>query len=124
MWCIPLYKLTRKRVPFIWTQVESQALENIKNSLLNSPILAYLNFENEFIVTTGASNLGFGAMLSQMENVVEKTISTDSHSLGGQLFQTLYLWGPFHNKNGPPSVSILVFPKKSLFQTYKDEART
>ena len=39
--------------------------QHLKAKLTSQPILQYPNFSNEFILTTDASNTGFGAVLSQ-----------------------------------------------------------
>jgi hypothetical protein len=76
----PLSNLTRKRIPFVWTQVEENAYLEIKNTLLNAPILAYPDFDKNFIITTDASNIGCGAMISQMHGPIERAISFASKS--------------------------------------------
>ena len=40
----PLYKLTRKNVPFIWTEKCQQAFERLKDGLQNAPVLGYPDF--------------------------------------------------------------------------------
>ncbi|CAB4403280.1 unnamed protein product [Rhizophagus irregularis] len=59
-----------------------KALEEIKERLINYPILQHPNFEKEFILITDASGEGLGAILEQLdENNREIVISYVSRSL-------------------------------------------
>jgi hypothetical protein len=64
----PLNKLLKKNATFIWSKECDLAFEKLKNNLMNPPILQYPNFENEFILTTDASDIACGAVLSQEIN--------------------------------------------------------
>ncbi|GET61514.1 uncharacterized protein LOC110064491 [Rhizophagus irregularis DAOM 181602=DAOM 197198] len=78
----PIMKLTRKDVPFVWTDKQQKALEELKEKLINYPILQHPNFEKEFILITDASGEGLGAILEQLdENNREIVISYASRSL-------------------------------------------
>ncbi|CAB4418807.1 unnamed protein product [Rhizophagus irregularis] len=78
----PIMELTRKNVPFVWTDKQQKALEEIKEKLINYPILQHPNFEKEFILITDASGEGLGAILEQLdENNREIVISYASRSL-------------------------------------------
>ncbi|CAB4425379.1 unnamed protein product [Rhizophagus irregularis] len=78
----PIMELTRKNVPFLWTDKQQKALEEIKERLINYPILQHLNFEKEFILITDASGEGLEAILEQLdENNREIVISYASRSL-------------------------------------------
>jgi hypothetical protein len=78
----PIMELTRKDVPFVWTDKQQKALEEIKEKLINYPILQHPNFEKEFILITDASGEGLGAILEQLdENNREIVISYASRSL-------------------------------------------
>ncbi|GET52315.1 DDE-type integrase/transposase/recombinase [Rhizophagus irregularis DAOM 181602=DAOM 197198] len=78
----PIMELTRKNVPFVWTDKQQKALEELKKKLINYPILQHLNFEKEFILITDASGEGLGAILEQLdENNREIVISYASRSL-------------------------------------------
>lgn len=63
---IPLNKLTKKGVPFEWTEECQHAFETLKLKFLNPPILDYPNFdkENTFKLQTDASGFALGAVLS------------------------------------------------------------
>ncbi|GET58735.1 retroviral-like aspartic protease 1 [Rhizophagus irregularis DAOM 181602=DAOM 197198] len=61
---------------------QQKALEELKEKLINYPILQHPNFEKEFILITDASGEGLGAKLEQLdENNREIVISYASRSL-------------------------------------------
>lgn len=55
--------------------------EKCKNLLINDPILQYPDFDREFILTTDASNLAIGAVLSQGTIGSDKPIAYASRTL-------------------------------------------
>ena len=61
----PLTKLTKKDEKFSWSTEQQNAFETLKNKLTTAPVLQYPNFEQEFIVTSDASDYAIGAVLSQ-----------------------------------------------------------
>jgi hypothetical protein len=71
-----LTMLTRKNVPWKWTQEEEDAFQFLKNCLINPPILRYPEFSREFLIHTDASGYGVGSVLSQIhkENEEEKEV--------------------------------------------------
>lgn len=75
---IPLNQLTRKHVKFTWNTEHQQAFDKIKDSLTKMPILNYPDFEKPFLLTTDASNLSMGFVLSQEINGEDKPISFGS----------------------------------------------
>lgn len=64
--CMPLNKLTRKNVPFEWTEACNTAFEKLRTVFVNPPVLDYPNFssENMFTLHTDASGYAIGAVLS------------------------------------------------------------
>lgn len=62
----PLTKLTGKYTPFIWTEECQKSFEEIKRKIINPPILQYPDHNKEFIITVDASQIGCGAVLSQI----------------------------------------------------------
>ena len=61
----PLHSLTHKHAPFVWTPTCQQAFDKLKQLLTNAPVLAFRNFEQDFILETDASGEGLGAVLAQ-----------------------------------------------------------
>ena len=59
--------MTRKDAPFDWTPSCEQAFEELKAMLTAAPVLAYPNFEQEFILETDASGVVLGAVLAQRQ---------------------------------------------------------
>ncbi|CAG2195664.1 unnamed protein product [Mytilus edulis] len=70
----PMYKVTEKNQKFVWTEECQQSFEELKTTLISAPILAYPTREDLFILDTDASNVGMGAVLSQLQDGVEKVI--------------------------------------------------
>ena len=62
----PLHRLTRKDIPFVWNSDCQQSYEYLKSKLIESPVLAYPNFNEDFCLETDASVKGLGAILSQV----------------------------------------------------------
>ena len=50
----PLNKLLRKNVPYVWTKEQQLSFDSLKQYLTQAPILAYPNFDQEFILFTDA----------------------------------------------------------------------
>ena len=61
----PLHALTRKDVPFIWDVKCQEAFDSLKTLLTDSTVLAFPDFQLDFILETDASKLRLGAILSQ-----------------------------------------------------------
>ncbi|KAL6420403.1 hypothetical protein ACFW04_014530 [Cataglyphis niger] len=59
----PLTKLTKKTEKFEWTTEQQNAFEILKEKLMTAPVLRFPNFNQEFTVTTDASDYAIGAVL-------------------------------------------------------------
>ena len=77
----PLHRLTEKNNTWHWTKECQEAFRELKTRLINAPILAYPSSEGRFILDTDASGQGIGAVLSQVQDGVEKVVSYASRSL-------------------------------------------
>lgn len=77
----PLYRLTRKNAVFDWTPECQQAFDTFKHLLVNPPILAFPNWDAEFIIHCDASKTGLGAILSQLDEDNERVIAYWSRTL-------------------------------------------
>ena len=77
----PLYKLTETKTDFIWTPECQLSFEVLKQLLSTTPVLSYPDFNVEFILDTDASNHGIGAVLSQVQDSVEKPKTFASRTL-------------------------------------------
>lgn len=79
----PLTKLLEKDADFKWSQEASDAFETLKENLCTAPILQYPDFSKPFIITTDASGIAIGAILSQGEIGKDKPIAYYSRVLRG-----------------------------------------
>lgn len=65
-----LSDLTKKDLPFQWTPERQRAFEQIKQSLMNAPVLRLPDFDKPFEVIRDASGKGVGAVLFQDGHLV------------------------------------------------------
>lgn len=61
----PLYKLLKKDVKFKWNQECQEAFEKLIRGVNEDAALAFPDYEKQFHLTTDASKVGIGAVLSQ-----------------------------------------------------------
>ena len=74
--CKPLHQLTEKNNCFVWTEKCQNAFDNLKKLLTSAPILSYPLLQGQrFLIDCDASNVGVGAVLSQIQDGEEKVIS-------------------------------------------------
>ena len=76
-----LYELTGSKAVFQWNDERQTVFENLKQKLISSPILSYPNPNDVFILDTDASNTAIGAVLSQIQDDVERVVSYGSFVL-------------------------------------------
>ena len=60
----PLTRLTGKEYPCCWDEATQTAFEQLKESLVQAPILQYPDCSLPYIIDTDASQDGYGAVLS------------------------------------------------------------
>ena len=78
----PLHCLTRKTSKvFCWTELCKKAFDTLKQRLTSPPILAYLKFDSEFTLTTDASEVARGAVLSQVQDGKGRVVAYWSQQL-------------------------------------------
>jgi len=61
----PLTTLTKKDNKFNWSTEQQNAFDILKEKLTSAPVLNYLDFSRQFLITTDASDYAIGAVLSQ-----------------------------------------------------------
>jgi hypothetical protein len=61
----PLTNLTKKKTRFTWSSECERAFVDVKNALINAPILSCPDFEHPFTLQCDASDVGIGAVLTQ-----------------------------------------------------------
>ena len=77
----PLVALTRKGVPFVWTDQQQAAFEAMKTWLISAPILGFPTEDGWFILDTDASLFAVGGILNQLQEDREVVIAFASRSL-------------------------------------------
>nr|XP_034174769.1 uncharacterized protein LOC117601733 [Osmia lignaria] len=77
----PLSDLTKKEQKFEWTQQQQQAFIILRDKLCEEPILQYPDFTKPFNITTDASGIAVGAVLSQGEIGKDQPVSYTSRVL-------------------------------------------
>jgi hypothetical protein len=73
--------LTKKDVPFEWTNEHQQAFDILKRILSPEPLLIYPDFSQPFIVACDDSTKAIGVILSQLRNGEERPIAYCSRQL-------------------------------------------
>ena len=63
----PLYLLLQKNTNFLWGQTQQESFDHLKQLLTCAPVLAFPDFDQEFILETDASGKGLGAILAQKQ---------------------------------------------------------
>ena len=61
----PLTKLLRGKEPFVWSEDQQLAFDELKLCLLAPPILRFPSFDKPFFIATDASDTGLGSALLQ-----------------------------------------------------------
>ena len=77
----PLTCLTRKKVPFRWTESCQDSFARLRDCLSSAPVLSYPLRDAPFILDTDASDNALGCVLSQIQDGVERVIAYSSTSL-------------------------------------------
>lgn len=71
----PLSQLSSKHAKFHWTPECQKAFDELKEKLTTAPILAYPDHALQFILDTDASQVGTGAVLSQVQDGQERVVA-------------------------------------------------
>jgi hypothetical protein len=77
----PLTQLLKKSQPFEWTDECEMAFQELRNKLIEPPIMAHFKPECPIILYTDSSDYAIGAILSQIQNGREVVISYNSKRL-------------------------------------------
>ena len=77
----PLTRLLKEDVKFTWGIEQEQSKTTLLKSMISQPILAHPDWSKRFILQTDASDVGVGAVLSQIQVGKEHPISYASETL-------------------------------------------
>ena len=77
----PLYKLTERKSPFVWSEECTKAFQTLKKRLVEAPILAHPDFTKPFILDVDACDRSIGAVLSQKTELGERVIAYGNKTL-------------------------------------------
>ena len=79
----PLFQLQQQsqKKPLIWTEDSHHSFCTLQQKFISAPILAFPQFEVEFILATDASDTGLGKVLSQIQHGKERVIAYASRVL-------------------------------------------
>ena len=78
---IPLYELTKKTVPFKWTDKHQEIFEKLKEAVTTAPAVSLPTRTGIYILEIDSSREGTGAVLKQMQNGTERIIAFNSKKL-------------------------------------------
>ena len=76
----PLTDLTSSKVTFTWSPQHQKAFETLRQALVSPPILDYPTHDDHFVLTTDASDVGLGAILSTLRGIVVEYASRSLNS--------------------------------------------
>lgn len=79
-----MIELLKKSVPFVWTATTEAAFQHLKQALMSTPVLGIPDFSKQFVIKTNASDIGFGAVLVQLDHPVaylSKLVSLKNQAL-------------------------------------------
>lgn len=71
----PLNQLLKKNAIFVWTEECQKAFDYLRYQLMSPRILQYPDLTKQFILTTDASDIGCGAVLSQVTEAGDQPIA-------------------------------------------------
>uniref|UniRef100_A0A6V7LWV3 RNA-directed DNA polymerase n=1 Tax=Bracon brevicornis TaxID=1563983 RepID=A0A6V7LWV3_9HYME len=77
----PLTRLMKKTETWLWSEEQAAAFEALKQHLASAPTLACPDFALPFTLQTDASNVGLGAVLTQVIDGEERVIAYASRAL-------------------------------------------
>lgn len=77
----PLIDLTKKGKAFKWTEQCTEVFSKVRTMLTNAPIMAHPRDAGDYILDTDACDVSIGAVLSQIQDGVERVVAYGSKSL-------------------------------------------
>ena len=77
----PLTNLLKNDTKFKWTSAQEDSFQTLKQKLCEEPVLQYPDFSKPFILTTDASGIAIGGILSQGEINKDRPVAYASRTL-------------------------------------------
>jgi hypothetical protein len=77
----PIYGLTRKGIPYVWTEIHQKAFEDVKQMLINPPVLTLPIPDGRYILYTDTSRTHAGSALWQIQHSKPRLIGYACKSL-------------------------------------------
>ena len=78
---ITLNALTKKGVKFCWSESYTDAFNPLKHAFISAPVLAFPNFDEQFLLYVDASSTGIGFGLAQVQDGREVVIAHNGRGL-------------------------------------------
>ena len=86
-WLAPIYDLTRKGRPFVWTKFHQQSFETIKKQMASAPVLSLPDGRGRYCLYSDTSKTHTGSALWQFQYGRSRLIAYTSKSLSPCLCQ-------------------------------------
>jgi hypothetical protein len=77
----PLTDLLKSKTPWYWGAAQDAAFSTLKEALTSDTVIATPSHRDPYIVCTDACDYAIGAVLSQVQDGVERVIAFESHKL-------------------------------------------
>ena len=77
----PLNALTKKGVNFCWSESCADAFDRLERVLISAPVVAFPNFNEQFLLCVDASSTGIGFAVAQIQNGKEVVIACNGRGL-------------------------------------------
>ena len=77
----PLRKLLKQDTPWQWDSIQGKAFDGLKQEISSNRVLAQFDTQFRTIVSTDASAVALGSVLSQIQNGEERPIALSSRTL-------------------------------------------
>ena len=65
---LPLNRLFRKKVPFVWSRITQEAFVRLKHAISSTPVLLHVNQTQPLWIETDASDFALGCVLMQKDD--------------------------------------------------------